>query len=488
MGHPPPSRRHAVVLGGSLAGIAVARVLADWYERVTLIERDSYPNLPVPRRGTPQSRHVHVLLEEGRRTLEELFPGFSHDLENEGAIRLDSTNDVPWLTPEGWAIRFPSDLSTFGVTRDRIDLVVRRHLEIWKNVKVITEAEARELIVVPSRHASSDRTVVGVRYRAEGHGDLLSLPADLVVDTTGRVSHFPQWLEGMGLQAPEEEIVNPRLGYATRLYERSASNADWKGIYVQAAPPRRNRLGVLFPVEKDRWIVTLGGGGGDYPPGDEKGFLEFARSLPCRAFSDVLTESRPVGNIELYRQMQSRLRHCEKLAHWPRGFVAMGDAVCAFNPVYGQGMTAAAEGARLLGRTLSEAPPHFERVFQKRLADFLATPWLLATSEDFRFPGTIASKRALRQKSRALLAHKYLDRLFLVTTKDASVRLAFMEVFHLLRHPATLLHPRVALRVLGAFGKAAQSENDGAPQTLAKVVPLHGTLDESVPLRRTGST
>ncbi|MDB5310297.1 MAG: monooxygenase FAD-binding protein, partial [Gemmataceae bacterium] len=349
-GLPAVPRRHAVVVGGSLAGMLAARVLSDHFDIVTLLERDRLPVTPAARPGLPQGRHVHVLLERGRGAMERFLPGLTGDLVRAGAERLDATRDVAWMSPYGWYVRFPGDLLLLASTRDLIDWGVRARVAALPNVRIHQGAEVTGLVRGPGDGAR----VAGVRLRPRtadaeaGRGGAV-LAADLVVVADGRHSRLPDWLTALGYEPPEETVVNSFQGYASRLYRPPAGfQADWKSLYIQQAPPADPRGGLVVPVEGGLWVVSLVGGDGDYPPTDEAGFLAFARSLRSPAVYEAIAAAEPLTPIAGQRATENRQRHYARLGRFPEGVVAVGDAVCAFNPVYGQGMTAAALGAEVL--------------------------------------------------------------------------------------------------------------------------------------------
>ncbi len=237
----PPTKailRHAVVVGGSMAGMLVARVLSDHFEQVTLLERDRLPETPSHRKGLPQARHVHVLLKRGRMVLEWLLPGLTTDLMAAGALLLDNTSDMATLTPFGWGLRFRSGLQLLASSRDLIDWGVRRRVASLPNVHLRQEVNTAGLVA-----ASDGQGVAGVRLRP-CHRDTVGtdgeeeLAADLVVVASGRNARLPEWLAALGYATPQETVVNSFLGYATRLYRPPQGfRADWKGLYIQAAPP-----------------------------------------------------------------------------------------------------------------------------------------------------------------------------------------------------------------------------------------------------------
>jgi 2-polyprenyl-6-methoxyphenol hydroxylase-like FAD-dependent oxidoreductase len=352
----------------------VARVLSDHFDAVTLLERDRFPEEPAARKGLPQGRHAHALLEGGRGALERLLPGLTGELVRAGAEPLDATRDVAWMGPHGWYVRFPGDLRLLAATRDLIDWSIRRRVAALPNVRVHHGADVAGLVRGPGH---GDR-VAGVRFRprrvdtefGRREGELA---ADLVVVANGRNSRLPGWLTTLGYEAPAETVVNSFRGYASRFYRPPARfEADWKALYIQQAPPGDSRGGLISPVEGGRWLVSLVGGDGDYPPTDEAGFLAFGRSLRNPALYEAIGAAEPLTPIAGQRATENRLRHYDRPGQLPDGVVAVGDAVCAFNPVYGQGMTTAALGAEVLDRWLREessrSGPGRSRVFQRRLA------------------------------------------------------------------------------------------------------------------------
>jgi 2-polyprenyl-6-methoxyphenol hydroxylase-like FAD-dependent oxidoreductase len=444
------SERHALVIGGSMAGLLAARVLAAHFDRVTIVERDPLPEQPASRRGVPQARHNHVLLARGRLILHQLFPRLEHELFPAGAAPLDMAAEVAWLTPAGWGVHFQSTVGALACSRDLLEWGVRRQLDAIPKIHVLAGFSVDGLL------AGEDRgRVAGVRVKPDDQSSrdqpVIPISASLVVDASGRGSRASQWLAELGYSAPEETIVNASLGYASRIFRRTETPRDWKGIYLQAAPPAHGRVGVLLPVEGNRWHVTIGGGDGDYPPTDQAGFLDYARSLRDPMLYEAIKDAEPLSPIYGTRGTENRLRHWESLDRRPEGLIVLGDAACAFNPVYGQGMTTAALGALELDACLQahrqrgEDMAGFARDFQRRLAKVNAVPWMLATSEDLRYRTT--SDLPVTRGTRMM--HWYMDQVMALSTADADVRRSLMDAFNMLQPPRTLFHPRILLRVLG---------------------------------------
>jgi 2-polyprenyl-6-methoxyphenol hydroxylase-like FAD-dependent oxidoreductase len=437
-------RTRAIVVGASMAGMLAARVLADVFERVTVLERDTLPNGPDIRAGVPQARHLHALLPRGRRILEQYFPGITLDLVTAGAEILDIANDIAWLTPQGWGVRFPSEFEGVTSTRSLLDYIVRTRLKQVPNVEIIESCDVTGLVGLAHR-------VEGVKLRRRLNGDdpgnIEVLESDFVAVATGRSSAVSNWLQQVGLPEPKTTYVNANVGYASQMFRRPERvRPIWQALFLQAAPPAATRAGILFPVEGKRWLVTIQGGDRDYPPLDQPGFLKFTRSLRSQELYDAIKDAEPIGLVSGYRATENQLFHYERLEPWPESFVALGDTVCAFNPVYGQGMTTAALAAADLGHCLRNRRGNLDGVarrFQRRLARINSAPWMLATSEDLRYLGVEGAKagRATRQM------HKYMDYVLRSATRSKSVRKRFLQVQGMLKGPGVIFGPAVVLQV-----------------------------------------
>jgi 2-polyprenyl-6-methoxyphenol hydroxylase-like FAD-dependent oxidoreductase len=431
----------AIVIGASMAGMLAARVLSETFAQVTVLERDVISGAMEGRAGVPQARHLHALLPKGRRILEEFFPGITAEFQAAGAEILDVANDIAWLTPQGWGVRFPSDLEAVTSTRDLLDWVVRKRLSLVPNVEILDGCEVKGLAGLP-------KEVHGVRasFRSETTTD--TLQADFVVVATGRNSPVSRWLSELGLPEPETTRLDAHVGYASRMFRRPERyDARWRSLFIQAAPPAAKRAGILFPVERGRWLVTLQGGDRDYPPIDDAGFLEFARSLRSPMLYEAIKNAHPLTPVSSYRATENRLWHYERLTLWPDRLAVLGDAVCAFNPVYGQGMTTAALAAFDLRSSLKQSHRGFEGVgrrFQRRLARINRPPWMLATSEDLRFAGAEGGSPGLG----ARFMHTYLNEVLRAATHSRSVRARFLEVQGMLKGPTAIFRPSVVAAVL----------------------------------------
>jgi 2-polyprenyl-6-methoxyphenol hydroxylase-like FAD-dependent oxidoreductase len=443
-----PIGKHAVVLGASMAGLAAARVLVDAYERVTVLERDALSANAAHRKGVPQSRHAHGLLAAGRVALEELFPGLTDELVANGALSGDLQADTRWSNQGLRLCPGTSGLQGIAVSRPLLEGCVRERVRALPNVRVVDRCDAAGL--VPT---SDGRRVGGVRVlrRADGSAEEV-LEADLVVDATGRSSRSPVWLEELGYPRPAQDEVRIGVAYASRIYRRRPDHLDGDRAVVVAATTARPRGAALLAMEGDRWMVTLNGYLGQRPPADPDGFLAFAAGLPVPDVFEVIRDAEPLGEVLPARYPASVRRHYERLHEFPDGYLVTGDAVCSFNPVYGQGMSVAALEALALRECLGAGPAAgLAKRFFTKVAHIVDIPWGIAVGADLRFPGIKGARTA-----KVRLVNAYLARFHLAAATDPILARAFLRVVNLMDRPEGLLRPAIALRVLrGNLWRAA---------------------------------
>lgn len=468
------SRRHALVIGGSIAGLLAARVLSDYFDQVTVVERDYFPAQPEWRQGVPQSHHAHLLLSKGQKILEQLFPGLLDELAAAGAPIVDWTADFPLLGFSGWAPRFASSLKMRTSSRNLLEWLIRQRLMVGSNIRFLQGTQAIALLS-DARNSCITGVRVHSRHGSEQGVTPAELPANLVVDASGRHSNASQWLTALGYAPPEETVINSFLGYASRWYQRPAQiQSEWQALYLWPKPPHLKRGGGLYPVEGDRWIVTLTGVAKDYPPTDEASFLEFAHSLRHPVLYDAIKDAQPLSPIYGYRNTENRLRHYEKLSRLPENFIIIGDAVCAFNPIYGQGMSTAALGALTLNQCLKKQ--HQGKLvglavrFQKQLAKVNTTPWLVATGEDCRWPTTEGGCPNLITR----LLHRYIDEVMLLAVESPYTYKVWSEVMHLEKSPTVLFQPSILTGLLGKAIRPSRKDKESAqgytiPKRLSEV-------------------
>jgi 2-polyprenyl-6-methoxyphenol hydroxylase-like FAD-dependent oxidoreductase len=436
---------HAVVLGGGIAGLFATVALARHFDRVTLIERDELPTRAATRVGVPQGDHVHGLLFRGFEIAEELLPGFAADLRRHGAPEVNPGADIALRNALGWSARFATDETVLSTSRQLLEHVIRARVVADPAVRVLSGQRVEGLTAV-------DHRVTGVRVRPLRNPDapLAAVAADFVVDATGRASQAPRWLAECGFEPPTESVVDARIGYASRIFRAPAEHAaDWLVLYVQLGAPHQTRGGILVPIERDRWLVTLTGVGDDRPGSRDEDFLPFARSLASPAIADAIAGAEPVTTVSGSQSTSNRRRYFERIARPPGGFVAIGDATCCFNPIYAQGMTNSGLAATLLDRCLAArsgavGDAALARDFHRRLAKLNNLCWTMSTSADSRFPGTAGARPTWAHTVMA----RFIDRTMAAGNRDARVQEVFAKVANLVLPPSALLRPAQVARVI----------------------------------------
>lgn len=426
------NRRHAVVLGGSMAGLLAARTLSDHFAQVTIIEKDLYPAFGENRRGVPQGRHTHGLLASGREVLERQFPGITATLIGRGAVTGDIARDARWINEGACLKRFTSGLEGVFASRPFIESAVRERVLALPNVEARLACEVRGLL-------TTDRgaRVIGI-CTADGE-----LNADLVVDATGRASRMPQWLHDLGYMRPREDRVEIALAYTTRLFRRRPTDAGGDLAILISPTPESKRGGVMIAQEHDRWTVTLTGHFGNAAPTDMPGFLEYARTLPVADIYHALQDAEPLGPAAVARYPASQRRRYELLHRFPAGLLVFGDAISSFNPVYGQGMSVAALESLELGRVLASGTGNIARAFFRAAAKVIDIPWSIAAGNDLRMPEAVGPRSTTGN-----FINWYMSKLQRAAHVDEVPAIAFHQVANLLAPPQSVMAPRVAWRVL----------------------------------------
>lgn len=444
-GAPPTYGAHAVVIGGGIAGLLAAWVLAGHFEQVTLVERDGLTDSAQARKGVPQGRMLHALLPRGLGIMERLLPGYSQELKAAGAVPLQLPADSLMLTPAGWLDRRATGWPLLSASRPLLEWALRRRLRELPGLTILDRHDVTTLLV-----SRDGRQVTGVTLRPldDAANGQPQLSADLVVDASGRSSRAPTWLAEGGYGTPTKTHVDPNVGYAARIYRiPDGFEADWKVVMLLSQPPSMARTGYLFPIEDGQWMVGLMGAGGQHPPTDEDGFATFIRSLRDPVIADAVEAAEPVTPIRGYHGTANRRWHFERMRRWPERFVVFGDAVCAFNPIYGQGISAAAIAAETLDSCLREQRRRrpaddldgMARRFQRRVARANADAWLMSTGEDLRFPTTTGAHVSAVTR----LQHRYLDRVVAATTRNPAVADTYVQVIGMLARPTSLFAPRI---------------------------------------------
>jgi 2-polyprenyl-6-methoxyphenol hydroxylase-like FAD-dependent oxidoreductase len=433
----------AIVIGAGMGGLAAAKALSRHFEHVTVLDRDTLPSEPAPRIGTPQARHAHALLPSGQEALEQLFPGLKKALEDAHVVKCRAGIDMVWERPgfDPFPIR-DLGFDNLFMSRALLEFVCRRLLLEQQNVSVLGNSRVTEIL------ASGGRVVSGVRYE-DADGREATLSADLVIDASGRGGPTLALLRALGRPEPETTEIGVDVGYASALFEApEAEPGRWLGVFHVPKAPESSRGAVLFPLEGKRWLVGIGGRFDERPPGHIDGYMAFLKGLRTSTIYDAVSKARRLTEIYRFNVPANVRRHFERLSDFPRGLIPVGDAICHFNPLYGQGMSVAAMEACLLNQMLDQrkgTPDPLEGLapaFFQEIQALLATPWSVSES-DFIFPQT----RGVRPPDidRRL---QYGAALLKLAAQDPAVHKTMVEVNSLLKPGTALREPHIASRVL----------------------------------------
>ncbi|GHH46582.1 NAD(P)/FAD-dependent oxidoreductase [Lentzea cavernae] len=424
---------HAVVLGGGLAGVLAASVLVRHVDEVTVVERDKLPDGPESRSGVPQARHAHLLMSGGARAIEALLPGTLDALFAAGAHRIGVPNDLVSLSAQGWVPRFPEMQFIVTCSRSLLDWVVRGRALRDNKISVLTGTEPVSLL-------GSRDAVTGVLVEDRISRERISLEADLVVDATGRGSRLPAWLAEFGLPDVQSESVDSGLAYATRIFRAPPTAASgFPLVNVQANPrdPFPGCTATLLPIEDGKWLVTLSGTRGGEPSTDEAEFVGFARSVRNPVVGELIASAEPLSPVYGSHSTANRRMFFERLKSWPSGVLALGDSVATYNPVYGHGMSIAAQSAQALDAGL--AAGQSAQQIQRGIGKVVDGAWAMATNQDILYPGAVGKPLPLAGR----VLQRYVDRLVRTATTEAPVTRAFLEAFTLSAPMANLVSPKM---------------------------------------------
>ncbi|MFI2213130.1 FAD-dependent oxidoreductase [Streptomyces sp. NPDC020141] len=470
--HPRRRPTRAVVIGGSVAGMLAAAAVKDHVGSVEIVEAHGPASGPGARAGVPQAAHIHLLHQGGAEAIDSLLPGAVDALLAAGANRIPMTTNMVIYSPEGWYRRWRrSTHFLISASRDLIDFVVRE--QVLKDPRVRLRTNTRAIGFLGDR-----RTVTGVRVHAAGSAET-ELRADLVIDASGRATRTPRWLAQLGVSGLPTAHVDSGFVYASRFYRAPVPTRDWPMVGVQADSrlPRPGNSGGILPVEGERWHVSLMGAPGGQPTRDPDAFEPFARTLRHPVLADLIALAEPLTDVSVSHSTANRRHYYERLARWPEGLVALGDSVAAFNPVYAQGMSVAAQGAVALRALIPAGPtPDLARRAQRAIARPVDTAWTLAVGQDIHFSTTTGEDPNLAERA---LRH-CVSRLSHTATGSFRAATALTDVLALQATPGSLARPSVLLTALTG---PLRPRLDGPQFTRAERELLEGARGAARPSR-----
>lgn len=436
-------RRSSVVLGGGMAGLLAAAVLAEWHDQVTLVERDDLPMEAEPRRGVPQGRHIHVLLPRGARALEEILPGLLEELIADGGSRSSNLNQ--FHLDFGGHLLSQADAPSHPIyeqSRPFLESHVLKRVRALPNVTVLDGHDVADLYW----DDSGSRVVGAAVVPRRGPHETRRLDADLVVAATGRNARVGAWLTSHGYEPPQEEELRIDLKYVSRLMRLDPALTNGVDAVVVSANPSRPTGVALLVQEGGTWVVTLEGFAGHHPPTTEEEWLASVVELAPSAFAEAIRHGEPLSDISAHRFPANLWRRYDKLDRFPDGLLVTGDAVCSFNPVYGQGMTVAALEALVLRDVLWRGRHDLPRRFFKAAAKPVRLAWESATGADLSMPPEVVpGRRPLPVRA----INAYVDRYQRAAEDDPVLAWHFLNVTGFDEPTRTLFSPDSVRRMIG---------------------------------------
>ncbi len=427
----------AVVIGGSIVGTLTARVLSEFYAEVLVLDRDTVLDVFTVRKGAPQAAHAHAFHSRGFENVMALFPDLAADLEEHG-IPMPDLGQMRWYFNARLLQQTTTGLRSIGAQRPVIEGILRSKVAALPNVTYREQTEVTELLGSPN-----GERVVGVRLNPVGEpGAAEQVTADLVIDTTGRGSRTPVWLEQLGYERPAEERMNIGLTYTTRLFHRRPGMLEDTQSVNPVASPEHPRGAFFGRVGPQTCILSLTGILGDKPPTDDDGFLEYVESLPVSEVYEAVRDAEPMTDAVSFGFPASVRRHYESMTRFPDGFFVLGDALCSFNPVYGQGMMVATIEVMALREHLSAGSLPDSAKLRTDLAAIVDAPWTISTSGDLDFPGVVGER-----SPEVLMGNQFIAKLTVAATEDPVLTDAFLQVAGLKQPLESLMQPDIIARV-----------------------------------------
>lgn len=433
----------ALISGGSLAGLATAKVLSAYFDEVIVVEADKEPLGEAARKGVPQGRHVHGLLKGGADALTRLFPDLPKELEKSGASSANFSNDIKWYINRRFIPRFEGDLTIQFQSRPLLERCVRDFIRALGNVFISYETK----VVDYMPHTNSER--ISAAVLKQSNGEVTTIEADLFIDATGRGSALPKWLESNGWGRVPLSETRVDLGYASCFLKLPDDvNRDWTSLLIYPTGPEEVRGCTLVQVENETWLLTLAGYHNDHPPADKAGFLEYAKNLPQPEVYEAIKDAVFLTDISLHKFPASIRRHYNKLPSFPLGLIPVGDTNVSLNPLFGQGMSVAVLSVQSLAGLLDDVDlanndslRHLRDHYLKSLDTIFQTPWDLAMGQDFKYPQTQGVKPF------GMSIKNYFKSLIL-SSSSTDVIQTFYGVVHLVEDEKVFYQPARALKVL----------------------------------------
>jgi 2-polyprenyl-6-methoxyphenol hydroxylase-like FAD-dependent oxidoreductase len=447
---PDQSGGRAVVLGGGMAGLLATRVLSDKFAEVVVVDRDELSTATGYRSGVPHGRHAHCLVARGHQIFEELLPGLTQGMIDDGVAIADFNGKIQWNFNGLRLASSDSGLSCVSSGRPILEDHVRKYVLGIPNVRVLDKHDIVGLEMTPD-----NKRVIGARIQRQEQGSKPEvLTADLVIDITGRGSRMPAWLRDLGYDEPAEDRIKVDLAYTTRHYRLKSDPFKGDIAINQAGTPAFPRGVFCYPLPGGEAVeLSLTGVLGDHAPTDPEGFLAYIKSLPLPVHYEFIRDAEPLDDPVRFKFPASVWRHYEQLTRFPEGLLVMGDAVCSFNPVYAQGMTVAGMESLTLRKHLENTTTPNAAAFFGEIAGQIVGPWEFSAIADLGYPGVEGHRT-----DQINFVNQFIPKVLTAAAYDPVVTDAFLRVAGLVEDPTSLMRPEIA----GRIGRAMQQHKKSA--------------------------
>lgn len=440
------SRQHAIVLGGGFGGLLMSKVLSDFFAKVTVIEQDTKPSTYQVREGAPQGGHLHILTSTGAEILETMFPQLAKNIVNKGGHRVDITDSWQFCIA-GCKPLTKSNHFSYLVTRPFLEQELRNIVSDLPNIEFLYEHHADGLLA-----NFIENRINGVRISNNKTNECRNVYGNLIIDTTGRYTRAPQWLEALEYPLVPKTEVPVNIRYLSRQFRLpKAQTPKWSAILIKGvAPCKKTATMMLIEDNKEdsRWLVTLAGQHGDHAIATDQGFLDFAQQLTVPDLYSVLKEAEPISPFLSFEFPAIRRFNYEQIQqHLPKGFVPVGDSVCSLSPVFGLGMTTCALQANVLKGLLQHEDEDYlttiKNDYYNHTKKILDNAWVLNVDPEYLFT-EVPGKRPFGIYTVA----QYRKNMLLLCNQDKKIWRKVFEVISLRKPYRHLFKPSIFLPVL----------------------------------------
>jgi 2-polyprenyl-6-methoxyphenol hydroxylase-like FAD-dependent oxidoreductase len=431
----PVNGKHAVIIGAGMAGLVAAAAVADAFEEVTIIEKDSLPESPQFRRGVAQGAHVHTLLGYGVEAMDSLIPGLMADVYSAGAVKIRRNFDIWFHDAIGPTPIRDVGILTPSVTRPLLEHVTRQKVLALPNVSLRDSTKMLNFEI-----DELDR-VSGVRVMTNDISELIS--ADLFVECSGRASNLAGWLPAQGFGEVPSQRIKILMGYTSGFFRMPEDVAENGKACLMVAVPPGYRAAYLTPVDGDMWLATMYGRGRDTAPRDHEGFVAWTEGLPHPVIHDMLVRAEPVSDFKTYKIPFGIWYRYDQMPNFPQRLIPMGEALTSFNPMYGQGMSLAAGQALSLREAITGGlDAHLSARYFEGCHTLNGVGWSVMETRDFAYDCTSGDRPAdLEARWQAAGDIRQL------AETDSEVHKLSVRVTHLLESPSELARPEIIEKI-----------------------------------------